>query len=120
MRRAGPGSRSPSACPCSRQQGASTRTPFFKKDLDGDLYLKKYICMKTTLNLPDPVVREAKRQALEEATTLTDLIVQGLKARLERGKQVEALPISVAEGGLRAGLGWEKLEAAEDEGEAYR
>jgi len=80
----------------------------------------QYVCMKTTLNLPDPVVRDAKRRALEEATTLTDLIVQGLKARLERGRQVEALPISVAEGGLRSGVIWDRLETAEDEGEAYR
>ena len=76
--------------------------------------------MKTTLNLPDPVVREAKRRALEEATTLTDLIVQGLKTRLEKGTRTEALPVSVAEGGLRYGVVWERLEAVEDEGEAYR
>ena len=76
--------------------------------------------MKTTLNLPDPVVKEAKRRALEEATTLTDLIIQGLKTRLERGTRTETLPESVAEGGLRYGVVWERLEAAEDGDEAYR
>jgi len=30
------------------------------------------------------------------------------------------LPESVAEGGLRPGIGWGRLEAAEDEGEAFR
>lgn len=76
--------------------------------------------MKTTLNLPDTVVREAKRRAIEEATTLTDLIVQGLKTRLERGEQAGPLPQSKAAGGLQAGVSWEGLAAAEDAGEAYR
>ncbi|MDA8410130.1 MAG: hypothetical protein M0001_07025 [Treponema sp.] len=76
--------------------------------------------MKTTLNLPDPVVREAKRRAIEEATTLTDLIVQGLKARLEKGNRESPLPCSSARGGLRPGLTWDRLEAVEDGGEAYR
>ena len=88
--------------------------------LDIDLYTKQVICMKTTLNLPDPVIRDAKRLAIEEATTLTDLIVQGLKARLERGSRDRPLPSSTAQGGLRAGLVWDRLEAAEDEGEVYR
>ncbi|MEI6387067.1 MAG: hypothetical protein WCQ50_10540 [Spirochaetota bacterium] len=76
--------------------------------------------MKTTLNLPDPVVREAKRRALAEATTLTELIIQGLKSRLEKDKAIGILPLSVAGGGLRAGLSWDQLEVAEDGGEAYR
>ncbi len=82
--------------------------------------------MKTTLNIPDMVVREAKRRALEEDTTLTDLIVQGLKARLERGGCPGPLPLSSAVGGLMPGLAWNRLEAASsaatdaDEGENYR
>jgi len=76
--------------------------------------------MKTTLNLPDQIVRDAKRRALEEETTLTDLIVQGLKARLERGGQSVSMPVSQAGGGLRPGVDWARLEAAENEGEVYR
>ena len=76
--------------------------------------------MKTTLNLPDPVVREAKRRALAEDTTLTDLIVQGLKARLERGSARGALPVSTAAGGLCPGVTWDQLGATEDAGEAHR
>jgi len=33
-------------------------------------------CMKMTRNLPDPVVRKAKRRALAEDTTLTALVYQ--------------------------------------------
>ena len=76
--------------------------------------------MKTTLNLPDPVVREAKRRALAEDTTLTDLIVQGLKARLERGSARGVLPVSTAAGGLCPSVSWDQLGAADDAGEAHR
>jgi hypothetical protein len=92
----------------------------FKKELDIYLYLHQFICMKTTLNLPDLLVREAKRRALDEETTLTELIVQGLKERLEREAQPGSLPLSSAHGGLRTGVEWNRLEAAEDGGEAYR
>lgn len=76
--------------------------------------------MRTTLNLPDPVVKEAKRRALEESTTLTDLIIQGLKARLERGARPGELPLSSVAGGLMPGVTWDGLMAAEDEAEVYR
>jgi hypothetical protein len=74
--------------------------------------------MKTTLNLPDPVVLKAKRQALEEGTTLTDLIVQGLKARLDKKPALGPLPVSAAQGGLKSGVTWVDLEAAE--ADSYR
>lgn len=89
-------------------------------NLDFYLYLDEYICMKTTLNLPDMMVREAKVQALAEDTTLTDLIIQGLDARLRRGKRPGALPLSTASGGLQPGTDWDHLVAAENADEAYR
>lgn len=76
--------------------------------------------MKTTLNLPDVIALRAKRRALEEGTTLTELIVQGLKARLEREALPGELPVSRASGGLCPGVSWESLAAAEDGAEAYR
>jgi len=76
--------------------------------------------MKTTLNLPDPVVREAKRRALAEETTLTDLIVQGLKARLARDSMRGSLPISAAGGGLCLGVSWDRLRPAGEEAEVHR
>lgn len=69
--------------------------------------------MRTTLNLPDDVVREAKRRALEEGTTLTELIVEGLGQRLARDRVRGALPVSTAAGGLRPGVAWDRLEPEE-------
>lgn len=76
--------------------------------------------MKTTLNLPDLLVREAKTRAIEEDTTLTDLIVQGLEARLARGRARGALPVSTAVGGLCKGVSWDRLGTDNESGEAYR
>lgn len=76
--------------------------------------------MKTTLNLPDPVVLKAKRQALEEGTTLTDLIVQGLKARLDKKPALGPLPVSLAQGGLVPGVSWMDLEPADSAADYYR
>ncbi|MFQ3579326.1 MAG: hypothetical protein SNJ71_04200 [Bacteroidales bacterium] len=70
--------------------------------------------MKTTLNLPDDLVLQAKRQALIEGSTLTDLLVQGLKIRLERSSQIPAeLPVSKAKSGLVEGVSWDKLLSAD-------
>jgi hypothetical protein len=76
--------------------------------------------MKTTLNLPDPMVAQAKKRALEEGTTMTEILVQGLKARLERSQLVRVLPISKSTGGLVQGVEWDTLEATESEGDKYR
>jgi len=65
--------------------------------------------MKTTLNLPDDMVRDAKFRALQEGSTLTELFVQGLKQRLERPLEIQELPVSVAAGGLCAGADWYSL-----------
>jgi hypothetical protein len=70
--------------------------------------------MRTTLNLPDKLVAEAKRRALSEGTTLTELLTQGLESRLERHARDLTLPVSKAGGGLVSGVHWENLEAAED------
>ncbi|MEE8440917.1 MAG: hypothetical protein V3S41_04280 [Spirochaetia bacterium] len=76
--------------------------------------------MRTTLNLPDDVVQEAKRRALEEGKTLTQLIVEGLRDRLRTAGPGATLPVSLAGGGLRAGVSWEKLVSTNQENEGYR
>jgi hypothetical protein len=76
--------------------------------------------MRTTLNLPDPMVAQAKKKALEEGTTMTEILVQGLRARLERNNLVRVLPVSTSIGGLVRGVEWGTLEAAESEEDAYR
>jgi len=84
------------------------------------LYYEQYICMRTTLNLPDNLVKEAKRAAIDEGTTLTQLIVEGLASRIRAVKVHGPLPISRATGGLRDGVSWDDLAAAEGDAEAYR
>lgn len=76
--------------------------------------------MKTTLNLPDALVSRAKIRAVYEKTTLTNLLVQGLELRLERGKAVRSLPVSRAGGGLKPGLDWRELHRQVENNEAYR
>jgi Family of unknown function (DUF6364) len=64
--------------------------------------------MKTTLNLDDKLLAEAKARAARERTTLTRLIEEGLKARLRAKPEVKGrtrkLPVYRGKGGLAAGL----------------
>ena len=68
--------------------------------------------MRTTLNIPDTIARDAKLRAVEERRTLTDMIVEGLALRLSRSAPTKALPVSTARGGLQPGVEWGDLEAA--------
>jgi hypothetical protein len=76
--------------------------------------------MKTTMNIPDALIKEAKRRALDEGRTLTDLLVEGLKGRIQRSVPARKLPVSSAEGGLVPGVDWETLRAVDPQGESYR
>jgi hypothetical protein len=65
--------------------------------------------MKTTLNLRDDLVAQAKALAAKESTTLTKMIEEGLALRLRRRKAPSAgrlkdLPVSGRVGGLRSGV----------------
>lgn len=68
--------------------------------------------MKTTLNLPDDLVQEAKRIALRDGRTLTDMLVKGLTEELARANRPISLPVCSEEGGLVSGVDWSALEAA--------
>lgn len=63
---------------------------------------------------------QAKQRALLEGSTLTDLLVQGLKARLEHRQPDCILPISTRHDGLIEGVAWESLRAAGADAENYR
>ena len=76
--------------------------------------------MRTTLNLPDGLARKAKRTAIDEETTLTQLIVEGLENRLKAAVTRGPLPVSFAQGGLREGVSWDHLVSDEYSAEAYR
>ena len=40
--------------------------------------------MKTTIDLPDALAEDAKRLALDSGTSLRELVVEGLRAEIER------------------------------------
>lgn len=64
-------------------------------------------CMRTTVDLPDELLRRARDRAAAEGTTLTALLADGLHLRLtERDDRPEPrlLPRSTAGGGLRPGI----------------
>jgi hypothetical protein len=65
--------------------------------------------MKTTLDLNDQLLAEAKVLAVEQRTTLTRLIEEGLHLRLRaqttgRTRSRVALPVFKGRGGLISGL----------------
>ena len=63
--------------------------------------------MKTTLDLNDALLREAKAVAAQQSITLTRLIEEGLQLRLRRQKapsKAARLPIYKGKGGLVPGL----------------
>lgn len=76
--------------------------------------------MKTTLNFPDSLILEAKIRAAREHTTLTGLIVEGLKMRLRQKDIPRELPVSASGGGLKEGHSWENIRHSGAENEVYR
>ncbi len=47
--------------------------------------------MKTTIELPDPLIKEAKRIALERGQTLKDVMISALESEVKRVKKDELL-----------------------------
>ncbi|KQP44673.1 DUF6364 family protein [Pseudorhodoferax sp. Leaf274] len=63
--------------------------------------------MKTTLNLNDALVTQAKTLAAQQRTSLTRLIEEGLQLRLKaapRSRSTRSMPVYHGKGGLAAGL----------------
>jgi hypothetical protein len=62
-------------------------------------------CMRTTVDLPDELLRQARTRAAEEGTTLTALLTEGLRLRLSDAaagrRRQRKLPISTVGGGLQ-------------------
>lgn len=66
--------------------------------------------MKTTIELPDPLVKEAKRIALERGQTLKDVMVIALESEVKRVQKQELLSWVK---GLRQAFqdsGWKKAD----------
>lgn len=73
------------------------------------------ICMKTTVNIADPLLSAAKKLAAEEHTTLRALIEEGLRRVIERRKrhgQFQLRRASFRGNGLQSDVregGWERI-----------
>ena len=71
--------------------------------------------MKVTLDISDPLLREARRVAARQGTTLRALVERGLRCVVAEGKQNRAFRLRKASfngRGLRSGLvdgGWERI-----------
>ena len=78
--------------------------------------------MKTTLDIADPLLKEAKALAREENLTIRELVERGLKLALAERRTVARFKLrdaSVSGHGLRpqaAGLSWDQLRALTYEG----
>lgn len=83
---------------------------------------------RTTVRLPEDLVRRAKRKALAEGRSLTALIEDGLRRVLDEparaaGKKRVLPPVSSARGGLMPGIDLDDsaaLQELEDLGAAGR
>lgn len=70
--------------------------------------------MRTTVRLPEDLLKRAKRKAAAEGRTLTDLIEEGLRVVVARrsraaGRNLPPLPVSKQTGGLRPGIDLTKM-----------
>jgi hypothetical protein len=82
--------------------------------------------MRTTVDLPDELLRQARQRAAREGTTLTALLADGLRLRLARTpgvrRQRRRLPVSRVGGGLQPWIdpasNASLLDAADDDGAA--
>jgi hypothetical protein len=82
-------------------------------------------CMRTTVDLPDELLTQARRRAADEGTTLTALLADGLRLRLTRQVPPSArrpLPVSRNGGGMQPwidpGSNASLLDAADGDGAA--
>jgi hypothetical protein len=73
--------------------------------------------MRTSVEIPDPLLRQAKRAARERGTTLRQLLLEGLRSvvgRDERVRHHRLKDLSFGEGGLVDGLSWSDAERMDD------
>jgi hypothetical protein len=69
--------------------------------------------MRTSVDIPDHLLRRAKKAARERGTTLRQLLVDGLRSALgreERARRHRLQDLSYGEGGLVGGLSWSDAE----------
>ena len=76
------------------------------------------LCMRTTVDLKDALLKRARKRAAEQGRTLTSLIDEGLRLVLTEpviGKRQRILlPVSKAVGGIQAGVDLDSNANLED------
>jgi hypothetical protein len=78
--------------------------------------------MKTTIDIPDPLLQEAKRLSIEKQVTLRSLVEQGLREMISRYKSSPEFKMRKASfkgNGLQRefqGESWQKIRQAAYEG----
>jgi hypothetical protein len=73
--------------------------------------------MRTSVDIPDPLLKRAKRLARERSTTLRQLLVDGLRLVVERGEEPAPYRMqdcSHGSGGLVEGLSWSDTERIDE------
>jgi hypothetical protein len=74
--------------------------------------------MRTTINLPDDLIRRAKKRALEEGTTLTEIIGVALREALAKSPRKNPRKrfklITYGKGGVYPGVNLDRTSALLD------
>jgi hypothetical protein len=73
--------------------------------------------MRTSVDLPDSLLRRARKLARERGTTLRQILIEGLTATLERKAPVQKYRLkdrSYGDGGLVNGLSWSDTERLDE------
>lgn len=73
--------------------------------------------MRTSIDIPDPLLKRAKSLAQQRGTTLRQLLLEGLRHTVERAvsRRTHRLKdLSFGKGGLVPGLSWSDNEIIDD------
>jgi hypothetical protein len=88
------------------------RNPF-----DIMMHIEYFLMMRTTINLPDPLLAEARRRAAETGRTLTAFVADAVRESLARRKAKERRPMRLTTfrgSGLQPGVDLDDSAALED------
>jgi hypothetical protein len=80
--------------------------------------MSRHMPERTTVRLPEDLIRQAKRKAAAEGRTLTALIEDGLRRVLSErgpaGRRRTLPPVSAAGGGLKPGIDLDDMGALQE------
>jgi hypothetical protein len=76
------------------------------------------MAVRTTVRLPEDLIRSAKRKAAAQGRTLTSLIAEGLRLVVDQGERGKSkrvlLPVSKATGGPMPGIDITDMSAIQE------